>query len=114
MNRLPPVLVGALALCLVGCVNIERAPTAEQRAAAQALFGMSEKCVYAVRDAKLKYDKAPPCLALGSLSGQYIDLGGGRPDAPPETEYLFAQARVHAWMALALSESKEPALLSIW
>src|SRR3990167_2414731 len=110
--RLCAVLSAAAALS--GCWTVVRTATAEQRAAAQALATASEKCVYEVRDKKMKYEAAPSCVALKALSGAYIDIGGMRLDAPPETEHMFTVAQKHAWMALALSESQSPEELAIW
>lgn len=62
----------------------------------------------------MKYDRAPNCTALSALSQQFINAGGGRPDTPMQVEIEFERARVQAWMALALSESKNPGLLRIW
>lgn len=89
-------------------------PSETLKATSKALLAASEQCVYEVRDKNLKYEKAPSCMALDALSQQYINAGGGQSDAPVEVEIDFERARVHAWMALALSESKEPALLRIW
>lgn len=89
-------------------------PSASLKATAQALLDGSEKCVHEVRDQGLKYEKAPNCTALGALSKQYIDAGGGMPETPLEVEINFERARVQAWMARALSESKNPALMRIW
>jgi hypothetical protein len=100
------------------CVVLESCsffgPSETLKATSKALLTASEQCVYEVRDKNLKYEKAPSCTALGALSQQYINAGGGQPDAPVEVDIDFERARVDAWMALALSESKEPALLRIW
>lgn len=52
-----------------------------------------------------KYDGSPNCTALGALSQQYINAGGGSPGTALEVEINLERARVHAWMARALSES---------
>lgn len=89
-------------------------PSASLKAKAKALLDGSGKCVQEVRDQGLKYENAPNCTALGPLSNQYIDAGGGTPETPLEVEINFERARVQAWMARALSESKNPALMRIW
>jgi hypothetical protein len=73
----------------------------------------SENCVYDVRDEGLKYDESSHCNSLSALSRQYIDVGGGAPDSPVETEIDFERARGQAWMALALSAS-DGAASRIW
>jgi hypothetical protein len=88
---------------LAGCNFL--GPSAELKDAVSALMDVSEKCVYDVRDQRLKYEESKNCNALGALSQQYINAGGGRPEAPLSTEIQFERARVHAWMALALSAS---------
>jgi hypothetical protein len=98
------VALSILALTLSGCRFL--GPSAEQKTASAALLVASEACVRDVRDMKVRYESSRHCNALGALSGQYIDAGGGRPGAPLETEIEFERARVHAWMALALSSSK--------
>ncbi len=88
--------------------------SASLKVTAQALLDASGKCVQEVRDEGLKYENARNCTALGPLSKQYIDAGGGTPETPLEVEIRFERARVQAWMARALSESKNPALIRIW
>ena len=88
-------------------------PSAEQKATSAALLIASEACVADVRDKNIKYERSQYCNSLRALSGQYINAGGGRPDASLETEIEFERARVHAWMALALSASNGEAAL-IW
>lgn len=97
---------------LAGCSLL--GPTETQRATSKALLDASEKCVYDVRDKNIKYDSSPNCTSLGALSQQYINAGGGAPDTSLEVEVNFERARVHAWMARALSESRNPALVRIW
>ncbi|MBA3967067.1 MAG: hypothetical protein H0X47_15100 [Nitrospirales bacterium] len=89
-------------------------PSASLKATVQALLDGSGKCVQEVRDQGLKYENARNCTALGPLSKQYIDAGGGTPETPLEVEIDFERARVQAWMARALSESRNPALMRIW
>jgi hypothetical protein len=101
-----------VALLLGGCSF--SGPSEMQKATSRALLDASEKCVHDVRDRKLKFDTSPNCTSLGALSQQYINAGGGRLDTSLEVEINFERARVHAWMALALSESREPGLLRIW
>jgi hypothetical protein len=105
------VMLAPLAV-LTGCLLL--GPSEMLKATSKALLEASEKCVYEVRDQRLKYEMAPNCAALGALSSQYINAGGGRTDTPLEVEINFERARVHAWMARALSESREPGLLRIW
>ena len=93
----------SIATALVGCKVL--GPSAEQKATVKALMEASEKCVYDVRDKSIKYEISRNCNAMSALSQQYIKAGGGRPDAPLETEIDFERSRVHAWMALALSAS---------
>ena len=88
---------------LIGCGML--GPSAEQKATVKALMNASEKCVYDVRDKNIKYESSRNCNAMSALSLHYINAGGGRPDAPLETEIEFERSRVHAWMALALSAS---------
>lgn len=102
------VLLFLLSSCSFG------GPSASLRSTAQALLDASGKCVQEVRDEGLKYESAPNCTALGPLSKQYIDAGGGTPETPLEVEINFERARVQAWMARALSESKNPTLVRIW
>ena len=106
------LLVPLLAALLAGCSLLGASET--QKATSRALLQASEKCVYDVRDKSMKYDSSPNCTALGALSHQYINAGGGSPETSLEVEINFERARVHAWMARALSESREPALVHIW
>lgn len=106
------ISVSLVVILLLGC-SIS-GPSEAQKATSKALRDASEKCVHDVRDRNIKYDRSPNCTSLGALSQQYIDAGGGRSDTPLEVEINFERARVHAWMARALSESREPSLLRIW
>ncbi len=109
-----PVWVSAslLVASLVGCSVSE--PSEAQKSTSKALLDVSEKCVHDVRDKNIKYDMSANCTALGALSRQYIDAGGGRPETSLEVEINFERAVVHAWMARALSESRAPELVRIW
>ena len=89
-------------------------PSESLKATSKALLDASEKCVYEVRDKKMKYDMAPNCTALGALSQQYINAGGGNTNTPLEVEINFERDRAHAWMAHSLSKSQQPGLVSIW
>lgn len=108
--------IAATAVCtgvlLASCSFL--GPSAELKVASRALLDASEKCVYEVRDKGFKYDAAPNCNALGALSQSYINAGGGALNSPVEVEINYERSRVHAWMARALSESSEPALVRIW
>lgn len=99
------------ALLLAGCNLL--GPSAELTVSAKALMETSERCVLDVRDRNMKYESSGNCNAMSALAQQYINAGGGRPDAPLETEIEFERARVHAWMALALSASNGEAF-RIW
>jgi hypothetical protein len=111
MDR-PTIALSFLTLTLLSGCNPFGA-SSDQKAAVRALLAASEKCVYDVRDKNLKYDRSPNCTSLGALSQQYINAGGGRLESPLETEIEFERARVHAWMALALSASNGQAS-NIW
>lgn len=80
---------------------------------ANAFSDAAEKCLLDVRDRKIKYDKSPSCTSLEALSKQYIDAGGMWNDTPAKSALVAEQARTMAWMALAISETGNPAL-SIW
>lgn len=103
-TRLAITLTAVASVLLLSGFNFF-GPTAEQKATSAALLAASEACVQDVRDRNFKYEQSKNCNALGVLSGKYIDAGGSRSDAPLETEINFERARVHAWMALALSVS---------
>ena len=85
----------------------------EQRLAAEAMYAASEKCVTSVRDTHVKYEDSAPCTALGELSRAFIQAGGLADDADPKSFLKFEQARLNAWIALALSEGRGKAL-RIW
>jgi len=101
-----------LVALLLGCSF--SGPSETQKVTSKALLDASEKCVHDVRDKNIKYDRSANCTALGALSQQYINAGGGRAETSLEVEINFERSRVHAWMARALSESREPALVRIW
>lgn len=112
-RRCVALLVAAFSgVALSGCSLVGASES--QKATSRVLLQASEKCVHDVRDTGVKYDASPNCTALGALSQQYVNAGGGAPDAPLEVEINFERARVHAWMARALSESRDPALVRIW
>jgi hypothetical protein len=97
-------------LFLVGCNSAKQV---EQRQAAEGLLKASETCVASVRDRGLLYEDSPSCMSLGELSGMFIKAGGFADDADKESFLKFEQARMHAWMALAISESRGKKL-RIW
>lgn len=99
-----------LLVALTGCNPLD---AINQRQAAEALLNASEKCVYSVRDQKKKYQNSPSCLSLGGLAGIYINAGGLHDGNDVQARLLYEQARVHAWMALALSET-DGKVLKIW
>ena len=111
-QSLVTVCAVGVTILLTGCNPL--GPSSELLATGQALVDTSERCVFDVRDKRLKYKQAPSCLALSALADQFIKAGGGKLGVSPQVELMFSNARLHAWMALALSESTEPALLSIW
>ena len=100
------VYFGTIALPLVLFLGCSRFfPSPDLKAAASAILSASEACLYDVRDKSLKYESSKNCNSLRVLSDKFIDAGGLRADTSLEIELQYAQARMHAWMALALSVS---------
>lgn len=85
----------------------------EQLQAATALLDTSEKCLFSVRDHGARYEESSSCNAMSALVDIYMKAGGFELGSNKEANLKFEQARVHAWMALALSESKRRPL-KIW
>jgi hypothetical protein len=88
------------AVALAGC-----GPSAQLKAASSAILAASEACLFDVRDKNIKYEASKNCNSLRVLSDKYIDAGGLRTDTSTEIQLEYAYARMHAWMALALSVS---------
>ena len=107
MSRLAAIAYAAI---LAGCSL--SGPSTEQKVASKTLLDPSERCVHDVRDKNIKYERSPNCASLKALSLQYIKTGGARAESALETEIDFERARVHAWMARALSA--DPAATHIW
>lgn len=108
----------ALLLALVMLVSApataqQRQASKEQRATVAKFLAASAECVYDVRDKRMKYESSRNCQSLGPLSLDYLYAPGPQDERPLEVEIQFAQGRLHAWMALALSESGGKNL-SIW
>lgn len=91
----------AASVLLAGCGN-----DAELERLAGVLNSAAEACVWTVRDSRTPYEMAPACRKLDALAEEYIRAGGGRNDEPTKHNLLFAQARLHAWMALAISNAR--------
>jgi hypothetical protein len=87
--------------------------SSEQLQAASALLDTSERCLFSVRDQGSRYEESSSCNALSALADVYMNAGGFEPNSSKEANLKFEQARLQAWMALALSESpRRP--LKIW
>lgn len=65
----------------------------------------SDQCLHDVGDRGLKYESSSNCNSLGTLSIQYLKVGGGREGAPIETEIDYANALSNAWTARVISLS---------
>jgi hypothetical protein len=73
---------------------------------AEQLDRTAQECVYAVRDRHVHYDDSGSCRMLNGMSMSYISAGGGGLDEDTRHYRLFTQARMHAWMAVALSNGQ--------
>ena len=103
-------LLWGCSIFLYGCDSQKKT---EQRLAAEALHAASEKCVKSVSDSRLKYEESSSCIALGELAGVFLRAGGLADDADQKSFLKFEQARLNAWIALALSEGRGKSL-RIW
>jgi hypothetical protein len=99
-SPIPSIVVSVAALAIVGCTDNMRLELS-----ATALSKAADECLYDVRDRRMKYEKSPNCVSLGTLATQYIEAGGFRPETPSKYELIAEKARRVAWVALATSES---------
>lgn len=99
-NTLPFLLMCSV-LALDGCSERDT----KLELAANALEKTASECLLDVRDRKLKYESAPNCTALGTLSAQYVEAGGFDKHVPDRIVVIAERALKTAWMARAVSAS---------
>ena len=103
-------------ICLAGggiWLGFNIAANARLSVTVRAFSAEADQCLYDVRDRRLTYARSHHCAKLGELARAYIEAGGGSRDTAARHELVFAEGRVSAWTALALSEGGSSSL-NIW
>lgn len=107
-----PRLTGLVALICVSLVGCSLGSNERLELTAKALSKAADECLLDVRDRNFKYETSPNCASLKTVSMQYVEAGGFRPDTPAKYELIAAEARATAWAARATSASGRA--LTIW